>query len=434
MSPTPTAPLPASSRPALPLVRRVLANGLTVLVLENPVADIVAARVFLRAGSSLETAQNAGLTSLMMGLLTKGTETLSSLAIAEQVESVGASLGTDASADYSVVSLKAVSADFPDLLALAGDLLRRPSFPAAELDLEQRLTLQQLRSMQEQPFTVAFHQFLAHLYGDHPYGRSGMGTAESVATLERDQLVAFHRQTVRPDSLVVTVVGHIEAERAIALVEDVFGDWPCPEGAPPVPTFPAALPAPAAAITPQATNQSIVMTGYVAPAVDDLDYAALKLINTYLGNGLSSRLFVELREKRGLAYDVSAFYPTRLAPSQFVAYMGTSPDNTALALDSLSQELERLGQVPLLADELQAAKNKLLGQYALGKQTNAQLAQILGWYEVLGLGVDFDQTFQDAAAAVTVEDVQRVAQRWFTQPQVSLLGPEAAVAPLAGQA
>jgi predicted Zn-dependent peptidase len=169
------------------------------------------------------------------------------------------------------------------------------------------------------------------------------------------------------------------------------------------------------------------MLGYLASAVQEADYAVLKLLNTYLGNGLSSRLFVELREKRGLAYDVSAFYPTRQSVSTFAVYMGTAPENTETALVGLRTEVERLCSVPLSAEELQTAKNKLLGQYALGKQTNAQLAQTYGWYETLGLGIEFDTRFQQDVASVTPEMAQAVAKRYFIEPYVSLVGPAEAI-------
>lgn len=413
------------------LHRSVLANGLTVLVLENPVADIVSARLFIRAGSAFETAPNAGNASFLMGLLTKGTEGQSSMDIAETVESVGASLGTDAAADYSVISLKTVSSDFAEIFTLAADLLRRPSFPEAEIDLEKRLTLQHIRSMQEQPFTVAFNQLRQAMYGDHPYALPGIGTEASVATLTQETLFSFHRQHFRPDNVVVTIVGRITPEVAIAQVEQTLGDWLRPASPPLTPGFPAINSTNTCTVATQATNQAIVMLGYPAPSVKHPAYAALKLLNTYLGNGLSSRLFVELREKRGLAYDVSAFFPTRLGRSQFVAYMGTAPDNAATALEGLRFEVERLRDTVLTDDELQAAKNKLLGQYALGKQTNAQIAQLLGWYEILGLGVDFDEQFQAMVAAVSLVEAEAVAQEFFCDPCVSLLGPEAAVGPLA---
>ncbi len=412
------------------LHRTVLSNGLTVLVLENPASDIVSARLFIRAGSALETAETAGLVSFLMGLLTKGTATLSSMAIAEAVESVGASLSTDAAADYSVISLKTVSTDFEEIFTLAATLLREPSFPETEIELERRLTLQHIRSMQEQPFTVAFNQLRQDMYGDHPYALSSIGTEASVSAITQAQLLAFHRQHVRPDNIVVTVVGRITPEAAVEQVERTLGDWPRPEQSRAGFTFPVVPSASTVALVPQETNQAIVMVGYPAAAVKHPAYAALKLLNTYLGSGLSSRLFVELREKRGLAYDVSAFYPTRLGLSQFVAYMGTAPDNAATALDGLRFEVERLKDTVLTDEELQAAKNKLLGQYALGKQTNAQIAQLLGWYEVLGLGVEFDQQFPDLVNAVTAVDAEAVAQEFFHTPCISLLGPEAAITPL----
>jgi predicted Zn-dependent peptidase len=153
----------------------------------------------------------------------------------------------------------------------------------------------------------------------------------------------------------------------------------------------------------------------------------MKLLSTYLGNGLSSRLFVELREKRGLAYEVSAFYPTRLYPASFVVYMGTAPENTRIALEGLRTEVELLVNEEVSANSLQAAKNKILGQYALGKQTNGQIAQIYGWYEILGLGIDFDREFQELITSVTAQDALKSAQQYLQQPYTSLVGQEDAI-------
>ena len=165
-----------------------------------------------------------------------------------------------------------------------------------------------------------------------------------------------------------------------------------------------------------------MILGYLTGTVDDDDFFALKLLSTYLGNGLSSRLFVELREKQGLAYDVSAFFPTRLNQSQFVTYIGTAPKNTAIALKGLHKETQRLVDAPLSEEELQISKNKLLGQYALGKQTNAELAQIFGWYESIGLGVQFDQAFKTHIERITTAETHAAAQRHFTKPYVSVAG------------
>ncbi len=407
-----------------PLIHRtVLKNGLVVIVIENPVADIISARMLIRAGTGHESRSQAGSFALLASLLTKGTERLSSMDIAEQVESIGASLGSDTSADYSLLSLKTVSADFPEMLALAAELLLFPSFPEAELNLERRLTLDSIRSMQEQPFTVAYNALRADMYGEHPYGLPGIGTEASVQAITRADLQQIHSTYFRPDNAVMVVAGRIAADHATELVEQHFGSWTAPESPLPPLVYPS-LPTQVTHQTlVQATNQAIVILGYLAPAVQSEAYAVLKLISTYLGNGLSSRLFVELREKRGLAYDVSAFYPTRLSTSQFVTYMGTAPSNAAIALEGLRYETDRLNQEMLTAEELDAAKNKLLGQYALGKQTNAQIGQLFGWYEALGLGIAFDDSFQEAVKAVTREAVQTAAQTYLTDPFTVVLGP-----------
>lgn len=406
----------------------VLDNGIVVIVTENPAADIIATRIFIKTGSCWEPPNKAGLSHLLATLLTKGTEQLSSLEIAEQVESVGARLSADTSTDYFLMSLKTVSTDFENILSLAGQLLRSPTFPESEVELERRIAIQSIRSQQEQPFSIAFEQLRQVMYQNHPYAFSTLGTEATVSTLTRADLQAFHQTYFRPDNIIISIAGRINPSEAIEQVKNVFGDWQIP----PTPLSPLILPslasAPQTVVKAQESQQSVVMLGYLTCSVNSEDYPALKLLNTYLGNGLSSRLFVELREKRGLAYDVSAFYPTRIDDSQFVVYMGTAPENTAIAQDGLRAEVDRLVHHPLQADELQVAKNKLLGQYALGKQTNSQLAQIYGWYETIGLGISFDHQFQADIEAVTVEDAHRVAQRYFwTEPYISLVGPAAVV-------
>jgi len=407
--------------------RTVLDNGIVVIVVENSAADIISTRLFIRAGSQWEPREKAGLSHLLSTVITKGTAQLSSLEIAERIESVGANLSADASTDYFLLSLKTVSADWPEILQLAGQMLRSPSFPEAEVELERHLTLQDIRSQKEQPFSIAFEQLRQVMYQDHPYAVSILGTEATASSLNRDDLELHHQTYFRPDNMVISIAGRVTPEQAVEQVKQVFGDWQSPTTPLPIQPLPSIVSQPSQVMTPQETQQSIVMLGYLASPVQDQDYAALKLLNTYLGNGLSSRLFVELREKRGLAYDVSAFYPTRQSASTFVVYMGTAPENTETALVGLSTEVERLCSTPLSPDELQTAKNKLLGQYALGKQTNAQLAQTYGWYETLGLGIEFDTQFQQDVANVTPEMAQAVARRYFLEPYVSVVGPTEAI-------
>lgn len=408
--------------------RTVLNNGIVVLVAENPAADIIAARIFLRAGSCYEMYEQAGLAHLLSTTIAKGCSSLSSFEIAERIESLGASLSADTAADYFLLSLKTVTADFAEILTLAGEILRSPTFPETEVELERRIALQDIRSQKEQPFSIAFEQLRQMMYQNHPYGLSALGDETTMSRITQADLVNYHQTYFRPDNMVISIAGRVTQTDAVDLVEKVFGDWLAPTNQQePTLNLPEIKVEPQRSLTPQQTQQSILMLGYLGTSVDSPDYAALKLLSTYLGNGLSSRLFVELREKRGLAYEVSAFYPTRLYPASFVVYMGTAPENTKVALSGLKAEVDLLSTTQLEESALTAAKNKILGQYALGKQTNAQIAQVYGWYEILGLGIDFDTQFQQAIAAVSASDTIDVACRYLREPYVSLVGQEEAI-------
>jgi zinc protease len=406
-----------------PIHRSQLANGIVVLTIANPAADIVSGRLFIPAGSRWESAEQAGLAHLLTSVLTKGTEQLSALEIADRVESAGAGLGADVTTDYLQMSVKTVKSDLVEIFKLAGQILRTPSFPDEQIELERKLTLQSIRSQTEQPFNNAYRQLRESLYAEHPYARSPLGTADTVSKITRQDLVNYHQQHIRPDRLIICLAGRITPDEAIELVTQVFGDWDIPASTPPTLTTPIVNTQPQSQFEHQATQQAIVMLGYLAPAMHDPDCIPLKLINSYLGNGMSSRLFVELREKRGLAYDVSAFYPTKLDTSHFAVYMGTAVSNTRVAVSGLRAEVERLCMKPLSAIELQSAKDRLLGQYALGKQTNGQLAQTYGWYELMGLELDFDRQFSEAIQKLSSERLQDVAEKYLSEPYISIVSP-----------
>jgi predicted Zn-dependent peptidase len=407
-----------------PVYRSKLENGIVVITSENPAADIVSGRLFFPGGSRWETKEQTGLAHLYTSLITKGTEKLSALEIADRVESIGAGVGADAATDYLYLSFKTVTADLPEIFSLLGEMVLTPSFPPEQIELERKLTLQSIRSQKEQPFNQAYQYLRQVMYGEHPYARSPLGTEDTVREISRQDLLDYHQRFLRPDRLIISLAGRINHESAIDLVREVFGDWQIPDVEPPQISHPPVTINPQYHIHPQATQQAIVMLGYFAPPITSPDYVAVNLLNSYLGNGMSSRLFVELRDKRGLAYEVSSFYPSKLDTSHLGVYMGTAPQNTQVAVSGLRSELDRLCLHPLAATEVQAAKDKLLGQQALGKQTNGQLAQTYGWYELMGLGLDFDRQFNTAIEQLTPTQLQQVSEQYFAEPYISIIRPE----------
>lgn len=400
-----------------------LENGITLIVIENPTCEIISGKIFIKnCGGKWETKKNQGISNLVANLLTKGTHNLTALEIAEKVEARGANLSTDVTTDYFVISLKTITHDFEYVLKLTEEIIRSPSFPISEIELEKNLTLQEILGQKEQPFNIAFNQLKKMMYKDHPYGLSILGSEENILKFTQNDFKQYQETFFKPNNLVISLAGKLSKEEGFELINNTFGKWQkSTELLIQSPQF-SLISNPEHNHIRQETQQSIIMLGYLAAEVKSQDYPILKLLNTYLGNGLSSRLFVELREKKGLAYDVSCFYPTRLDKSQFVLYMGTSAQNIEIGIKGLETEVKLICSELLSLEDLQIAKNKLLGQYALGKQTNSELAQLYGWYETLELGIEYDQKFPQLITEITVSQVQEVAQRYFTDYYLSVVG------------
>jgi predicted Zn-dependent peptidase len=417
-----TADRPLSATP----LRQRLGNGITVLITPCPGSGIVAAQGFLRRGSAGEA--EPGSSRLLAAMLTRGTTRRSARDLAEYVESIGASLGAEANGDYFSLGFRAIAADLPGMLTLTAEILREASLPEDQLDLERRLHLQSIRAQREQCLPQAFQQLRRGVYGGHPYAEDGLGTEASVSGLGPESLRQLYRDRFRPEELVISLAGDLDPERTLVLLEQLLGDWSAADAAPES----VALQTPVQA-TPQVLEfpfpgqQLYVLLGAATVPVDHPDQPALKLASSYLGNGMSSRLFVELREKQGLAYEVSALHTARRGPGAFAAYLGTAPENGAIALQGLQREWLRLVERGLSEAELAATVRKHLGQYALSRQTMAQLAQTFGYYETLGLGWEYDRQYPELLRAVTPEHLRSACQRWLATPTVCLAGPAAAL-------
>jgi zinc protease len=408
--------------PAIPHCQR-LPNGITLIVTPSNTTDIVAGRIFIRAGSYFDPVDRSGTSNLIATLLTKGTTELSAMEIASRIESVGAGVSAEANNDHIEVSFKSVTADFAEILRLVGEIIRNPAFPAEQVTLEKKLVVERIRSQSERPLTLAFQQLRESIYHSHPYARPLLGITSNVVHITCQELVDFHQTYFRPDLVTISIAGNVDLTVVEQLVDEVFIDWFLPASAAPAIT-PHSIEAPAQRKTlAKDTKQSIVMLGHLSVAATDPDYFALRAIDSYLGSGLSSRLFVELREKRGLAYEVASVFSTKVDRSIFAVYMGTANEKVSMAINGLQGEMARLCVAKLSEEELADTKTKLLGKYALSKQTNGQLAYIYGWYESLGLGWDFDQTLSKSIDALTTDKIEEVAVKYFDRPyHLSVVG------------
>jgi predicted Zn-dependent peptidase len=410
----------AAQAPAV--VRQVLSNGLVVLVREDPAVGVVAASLVVRSGSAFETTETAGVTNFLQRSLLRGTKRHSRLALLEAAEELGGTIDASGGVDYAELRGTAIARNWEPLLTLLAEMALEPTLPAEGLETERALILGDLQTRADQPFQRAFDAALADVYGGHPYAWPEMGRAESVARLTREAVLQRYAAAYRADRMVLAVAGGVPRQRVIAVAERLFKAVPGAAG-------PAARPAGEAVsrgerrLVERDARQAQVLVGFLAPPLTHPDYAAMRVLAAVLGGGMSSRLFVELRDRRGLAYSTGVLTTNRTGPSLFLPYLGTAPANADAAVAGVLAEVDRLRRDPVEERELARAKAWLLGNLAMDRRTSARHAWYLAVFELLGGGWDWPERYARAVEAVTVADLTRVAERYLARPTVVVLRP-----------
>jgi len=404
------------------ITRHLLPNGMTVIVRENPAAPVVTASLQVRAGSRFETPETAGITNFLLRTMIRGTSRRSATELAEAAEEIGGSLDASGEVESAEIRGEALARHWEGLLGLIAEVALEPSFPGEEIERERRLILSQIKTRAETPFTLSLDALLRELYGSHPYAWPGLGLPSAVGRFARGELVAHYRAVFQAERVVLAVSGQVSHARVVRTSERLFAKLPR-SGAGEVGAAAPATPVGARRVLERPAQQAQVLVGYLGPGLSDPAYPAVRVLGAVLGGGMAGRLFVELREKRGLAYALGVLIPFRTGPSFFVTHLGTAPENSAAAEAGLLAELERIRQAPVGREELARAKAYLLGNFALDRRTNARQAWYLAFFEVIGAGWDFPERYAQALDAVTAADVEAAAQRFLVRPTIVVLQP-----------
>jgi predicted Zn-dependent peptidase len=415
----------AATAAAPVVVKRVLPNGLVIVVRSDPAVGVVAASLQVRAGSLFETADTAGITNFLHRVMVRGTRSYTAVQLAEAIEDLGGSLDASGDVEYGEVRGTALTRNWEPLLGLIAEVALRPTLPTEEVDRERRLIQSALQSRGDTPFQRAFDTVLEDLYGPHPYAWPSVGRRDNVGRIDRAALQAHYTAIYRPDRMVLAVSGRVPPDRVVRAAERLLR-LPAPDRAPVV-WSPAAPTARAERrVVERPVHQAQVVVGYLAPPLNHPDYPAVRVLGTVLGGGMAGRLFTELRDRRGLAYSVGVLGTVgifRTGPSFFVTYMGTAPSTAEAAEGGLLAEIERIRTEQVTDRELARAKAYLLGNLAMDRRTNARQAWFLAFFEVIGTGWDFPERYARAVEAVTAADVARVAAQYLVRPTVVVLQP-----------
>lgn len=399
-----------------------LENGLTVIVRENPVAPVVAASLLVKMGTRWEQRGSAGISNFVHAVMVKGTAKRSGSDLAEAVAALGGKISATGEMDYSEIRASALARFWRELLGLVAELALEPKLAPGEVGPERDWLLGRIQKRRDNAPSRAFDEFFAALYGPHPYALPVLGTPESVGRIDHAAIVAAYRAGYRPERMILSVSGQVSAAEVLVEASRLFSGLGR-GGAGAEPATPAPVSANRRVEVEMPAQQAQILVGGLAPSMSDPDHAAVKVLSTILGGGMAGRLFVELRDKRGLAYAATSYYDPVREPGALVLYLGTAPENAARAEEALIREVERIRREPVGAEELARAKGYLLGRYAMDRRTNERQAWYLAFYELQGQGRDFAERYARAVEAVSPADVQRVAQRYLGTVTTLVLRP-----------
>jgi len=406
---------------AAPLAQReVLPSGMVLLVAERPAVPIVTATLILQAGAVFDPPDKPGVANLTAIMLSQGTKTRTAPQISEAIEFVGGSLSVESGMDTTRLSFTVLSKDLDLALDLTADLLTNPTFPPAEFAKKVPEVLAGIKRNQEDPGTVSYMEFLALVYGSHPYGRPIEGTEAAVPTITRQDIVDFYGAYYRPNRAILAIVGDVTLADIKGRLAARLGGWA--PGGPPLtkPAPPAPLAKPVMKTIQREVTQAAMNFGHLGITRDNPDYYAVYVMNYLLGGGSNARLTQKIREEKGWAYDVgSDFSPGKYA-GEFSVTMQTKNEVAQDAIDAAVAEIRRIRDQPVSAQELADAKAYLTGSFPLRLDTSTKVVGMLASIEQNGLGLDYVDRYPTLINAVTVADVQRVAQKYLDPDKFAL--------------
>jgi len=398
-------------------IQRVVSpGGIEAWLVHDTTLPLVAMEIAFIGGAAQDPAGKPGVANLLSSMLDERAGDLDARAFQDKLAEKAIELHFDASRDTFSGSLRTLSENAPEAFELVRLAVNQPRFDNDAIERMRQATLANLRRRMNDPSTLASLNWAARAFPDHPYGRPVNGTLQSVPTIERDDLVNFARRNFARDNLKIAVVGDITPEALAPALDTMFGGLPAKAELTPVPN-----------VTPQGLGSTIVQEldvpqtsmvfGGIGLKRNDPDFIPAFVLNHMLGgSAFSSRLFREVREKRGLAYSVYS----HLAPLDHAALIlggtATKNDRAGESVDLIRAEWMKLLTDGPTEAELDEAKSYLIGSFALRFDSSAKVAAQLLQIQIDNLGIDYIDRRNDLVAAVTLDDIHRVAERFRKDP------------------
>ena len=398
-----------------------LPSGLTLAVEPMPHTRTVSVGVWVAVGSRDEPAELSGVSHFLEHLLFKGTETRTAISISQSIDRVGGDINAFTSKEYTAYYCRLPARYLDEGIALLGDVLTVPALRAVDVENERQVILEELAMDEDSPDDVVHRRFTRQTFADHPLGRDTAGELPTVTSITPEQVRNFHGEHYRAGSIVVAIAGAVDPGRARAAVVRAFAAMPEGDGR-------AIRAAPSGAdgdaeILDDTEQVHMVVGGRALPRLDP-DREALDVVNHVLGGGLSSRLFEEIRERRGLAYSVYSGTASYADAGAWSVYAGTLPEHAGTVAVLIREQLDALVKGGITADELAIAIGSLTGSYEMGlEDSGARMSRLAGMLTTM----DRVRSVEEQLArweAVTLDDARRVIEQVYGDASLTVtLGP-----------
>jgi predicted Zn-dependent peptidase len=411
------------------MARTVLPSGLRIVTEEERSVRSAAFGIWVNVGSRDESLSTAGASHFLEHLLFKGTKTRTSLEISSSIEAVGGETNAFTSKEYTCFYARVIDKDLPLAVNVISDLITSSVVKAADVDAERKVVLEEIAMRDDDPSDLIHDLFLEKYYGDTPLGRPILGTVESINEMSRSTVFNYYRKRYRPQDLVVAVAGNIKHKEVVHLVEDALGkdnflDQPKADyeirssGPVKVPGRGQVT------LLDRKTEQAHIVYGVEGVARNDKRRFALSILATALGGGMSSRLFQEIREKRGLAYSTYAYSQQFAGSGVLSFYVGCKPDRAIEATKIIRDILHDVAEKGLTQEEILRAKGAVSGSLVLSQEDTGSRMTRIGKSElVYGEIMSFDQILQEIAD-VTPDQIKEIARQSLpTSPTLAVVGP-----------
>ncbi len=409
------------------VMKKLLPNGLTVLVKRHAVQPLVTMQVFVKAGIISDTDAKSGRAALSTAVMDKGTQKYTAEQIAQYFDSIGGGLSVASQRNSSYLTCATLADDFPTAFDYCHQVLFRPTFPEGEFKKQQQQQLTRISARKGNPQAEVLDFWTTKLPESTPFHRTVEGRIDTVSKLTVADAKEFHRTYFAPNNMVLAIYGDIDPKETMARVEATFGREPKNDLK--FPTFKdehfSAKPQ-TAVLKNQQQGTSMVLMSYPSVSVyAEKEREALEVLGGVLTGGGSGRLFEELRGAR-LVYYVFGFEMTGLAPGYYLFMAQTRPETASEVVERISANVEKVRKEGIPKDELGNAKGRLIAAHALKDTTPGEQAFQAALNELYGLGYDYDKTYDERISRVTSDDIQAVVAKYFRNPLVITTQPEAA--------